>query len=121
MAQVWNWAWLTVAFLSELAALAGLAVWGWSVSGSTGPRVLTAVGAPLVAAVLWGLFAAPHAPVRVLVLTLVVKIGVLAAAALALLATGRPQLAIALALAALLSSVLSTGPEPAGVSGPVAG
>ena len=44
MAQVWNWTWLTVAFLAELAALAALAVWGWSAGGSTALRVLLAVG-----------------------------------------------------------------------------
>jgi hypothetical protein len=110
MAQVWNWTWLTVAFLAELAALAALAVWGWSAGGSTASRVLLAVGAPLVAAVLWGVFAAPSAPVRVLVLTVLVKIAVFGSAALTLLATGRPALAVGLAVAAVLSSVLSTPP-----------
>jgi uncharacterized protein DUF2568 len=120
MAQVWNWAWLTTAFLSELAALAALAVWGWSASGSSLVRVVLAVGAPLVAAVLWGVFAAPHAPVDVAVLTVLVKLVVFGAGVLALLATGHPRLAVALALAALLSSVLSPAPDAA-VSGPAAG
>jgi hypothetical protein len=121
MAQIWNWTWLTVAFLSELAALAALAAWGWSVPGTTAPRVLLAIGAPLVAAVLWGLFAAPSAPVGITALAVVVKIGVFGTAALALLAIGRPQLAVALAVAALLSSALSTPPAPARISGPAAG
>jgi hypothetical protein len=121
MAQIWNWTWLTVAFLAELAALAALAVWGWSVPGSTVPRVLLAVAAPLAAAVLWGVFAAPNAPMGGGVLSVVVKVAVFGAGTLALLATGHPKLAVALALAALLSSVLSTPPAPAGVSGPVAG
>ena len=121
MTQVWNWTWLTVAFLSELAALAALAAWGWSASASTGLRVLLAVAAPLVAAVLWGLFAAPAAPVGIAALTVVVKVAVFGAGTLALLATGHPKLAVALAVAALLSSVLSTPPAPAAVSGPVAG
>jgi hypothetical protein len=116
MAQVWNWTWLTVAFLSELAALAALAVWGWSVSDSTPVRIVLAVGTPLAAAVLWGVFAAPHAPVRVAALALLVKIVVFGAGVLALLATGSPRWAIALAVAALLSSLLS--PDAAAVSGP---
>src|SRR4051794_19398580 len=91
MAQIWNWTWLTVAFLSELAALAALAIWGWSASGSTALRVALAVGAAVLGAVLWGLFAAPNAPIRVLALTLAVKIGLFALAALALLATGHPR------------------------------
>jgi hypothetical protein len=113
MAQAWNWTWLTVAFLAELAALAALAVWGWSLGDSTGWRVVLAVAAPAVAAVLWGVFAAPRAPVRVPALTLLVKVVVFGAAVLALLSTGHPVLAVALAAAALLSSLLSTPPAQA--------
>ena len=69
MAHIWNWTWLTVAFLSELAALAALALWGWSTGGSTVSKVV-----------------------------------------LALVATGHPRLAAVLALAAVLSSFLSTPP-----------
>jgi hypothetical protein len=113
MAQVWNWTWLTVAFLAELAALAALAVWGWSVPDRTVWRLLLAVAVPAVAGVLWGVFAAPRAPVQVLALTLLVKLVVFGGAVLALFATGHPRLAIALAAAALLSSLLSTPPSAA--------
>jgi hypothetical protein len=113
MAQAWNWIWLTVAFLAELAALAALAVWGWSVGESTGSRVVLAAAAPAVAGVLWGVFAAPRAPVRVPVLTLLVKVVVFGGAVLALFAIGHPWPAVALAAAALLSSLLSTPPAPA--------
>jgi hypothetical protein len=110
MARTWNWVWLTVAFLAELAALAALAVWGWSAADSTGRRLALAVAAPAVAAVLWGVFAAPRAPVRVPALTVLVKVVVFGAAVLALFATGHPVLAVVLAAAALLSSLLSTPP-----------
>jgi hypothetical protein len=110
VAQVWNWFWLTVAFLAELAALVALAAWGWSSADSTGLRVALAVAAPAVAAVLWAVFAAPRAPVRVPALTVLVKVAVFGAAVLALVATGHPVLAILLAAAALLSSLLSTPP-----------
>jgi hypothetical protein len=110
MAQAWNWTWLTVAFLAELGALAALAVWGWTVGDSTGWRVLLAVAAPAVAAVLWGVFAAPRAPVRVPAITLLVKLAVFGGAVLALFAAGHPWPAIVLAAAALLSSLLSTPP-----------
>jgi hypothetical protein len=106
--------WLTVAFLAELAALIALAVWGWSVGDSTGGRVVLAVAVPTAAAVLWGVFAAPRAPVRIPVLTLLVKVAVFGSAVLALVATGSPWAAVGLAAAALLSSLLSTPPaEPA--------
>jgi hypothetical protein len=120
MARIWNWTWLTIAFLAELAALCALAVWGWSAGGSTPYRLLLAVGVPLVAAVLWGLFAAPRATVRVPALAIVVKVAVFGAAALALLAVGRPTLAIGLAAAAVLSAALSTPPgAPSLVSSPI--
>src|SRR4051794_41901994 len=83
MSQAWSWLWATVAFGSELAALAALAVGGWALPGSTTLRVVAAVGLPLVAAVLWGLFAAPHAVVHVAALALVTKVVVYGAAGLA--------------------------------------
>jgi hypothetical protein len=113
MAQAWNWLWLTVAFLAELAALAALAVWGWSAGGSTVWRLALAVAVPAVAGVLWGVFAAPRAPVQVFALTVLVKLVVFGGAVLALFVTGHPWLAVALAAAALLSSVLSTPPAVA--------
>ena len=113
MGGIGNVVWLTVAFLSELAALAALGLWGWSVEGSTAVRVLVAVGAPLVAAVLWGLFAAPQAPMQGVLLSLSVKVAVFGAGTLALVATGHPWLAALLAAAAVLSSALSTAPVPA--------
>jgi exosortase/archaeosortase len=111
MTQVWNGTWLTVAFLSELAALAALVVWGWSAGASTTSRVLLSAAAAGGAAVLWGLFAAPQAPVQVLALSLLVKVAVFGSAVLALIVTGHPRLAVALAVAALLSSVLSSPPD----------
>jgi hypothetical protein len=110
VARVWNWIWLTVAFLAELAALVALAVWGWSAVDSTSWRLVLAVAAPAAAGVLWGVFAAPRASVRVPVLTVLVKVLVFGAAVLALVATGHPVLAVTLAAAALLSSLLSTPP-----------
>jgi hypothetical protein len=116
MTQAWNWLWLTLAFAAELAALAALGHWGFVQGGSTATKVALGVGTPVVAAVLWGLFAAPQAVVRIAVLALLVKLLVFGSAVLALIATGHPRLAVALAVVALLSSVLSTPPE-AGAAG----
>jgi hypothetical protein len=57
------WTNATVAFGLELAALAVLGRGGWQLGGSTAVRLLLAVGLPVVAAVLWSLFAAPRAVV----------------------------------------------------------
>jgi hypothetical protein len=111
MTRAWNWLWLTVAFLAELAALAAFAVWGWSAVDPTTWRLVLAVAAPAVAGVLWGVFAAPRAPVQVPALTVLVKVVVFGAAVLALFATGHPVPAVVLAAAALLSSLLSTPPS----------
>ncbi len=122
MGNAWNAGLLALAFASELAALAALAFWGWTVPGSTLPRVLLAVGAPVLAAVLWGVFAAPRAPVRVLALAVLVKLLVFGSAVAALAATGHPRLAVVLAVAAAAGSLLSTPPTAnAPLSGPVAG
>src|SRR5687767_3853397 len=100
MATAWNWTWLTVAFLSELAALAALASWGWSASAAMAPRLLLAVGAPLLAGVLWGVFVSPQALVQVPALRVGVTLLVFGSGVLALVATGHPRLAVALAGAA---------------------
>ncbi|MGX5839856.1 YrdB family protein [Mesorhizobium sp. ArgA1] len=56
----WN---LTLRFLLELAALLGLGMGGWSLSGGW-LRWTFAVGLPLIAAALWGTFAVPNDPSR---------------------------------------------------------
>jgi multidrug transporter EmrE-like cation transporter len=115
---MWNWTWATVAFLSELAAVAALALAGFTVPSGTAARVLVGVGLPLVAAVLWALFAAPHAVVHVGALAVVTKVVVYGAAVGALLLAGHPWPAAVLAAAALLGSLLSPSPEDLSRSAP---
>ena len=114
MISTWQWTWAVVAFVSEIAALAALALWGFTTPSATASRVLLGIGVPLAAAVLWGLVAAPRAPVRSTAPTVATKLVVFGAAVLALTDTGHPVLAVALAVAALLGSLLSGA--PAGVS-----
>jgi hypothetical protein len=111
--------WLTAAFVSEIAALVALGYWGFTVDGPLALRIGLGIGAPAIAGVLWGVFAAPKAPVRIPALSILVKIVVFGSAVAALIATGHPWLALALALVAILGSVLSTPPTDVGpVSGP---
>lgn len=107
----WAWLWSAVAFLSELAALVALAYWGFTVPGATATRVLLGVGLPVVGAVLWGLFAAPRAVVRRAPLAVGTKVLVFGAAVLALAVRGHLVLALILAVAAALGSLLSPGPD----------
>lgn len=72
-----------LAFLVELAALAVLCAWGFHVGGTTAVRLLLGIGLPLLAAVAWGLVAAPRARYDVPALRLITKLVVLGGAAAA--------------------------------------
>jgi Protein of unknown function (DUF2568) len=84
MHELWRWGNLGLAFLVELAGLAIFAYWGWKTGNSTTTRLLFAIGLPAVAAVLWGLFAAPTATYGNPVLTAIVKVAFFGLAGLAL-------------------------------------
>jgi hypothetical protein len=79
------------AFLLELTALGIFGWWGATRGRSAASAVLLGAAAPLVAAVVWGLFAAPKARVRLpMIGVLVVKALVFGAATAALSALTRP-------------------------------
>ena len=98
-----------LAFVVELAALAMLAAWGFSTGGSV-TRVLLGIGLPVLAIVLWGLFAAPRARHRIPALKAVVMVLVLGGGAAA--SFGVLPLGWAVALTAVV--VLSTAWSHAG-------
>jgi hypothetical protein len=75
---------LGVAFLLELAALAALGYFGFRTGGALPVKLVLGAALPLVAAVLWGLFAAPQATFSVPALAVATKVLVFGAAALAL-------------------------------------
>lgn len=102
---------LTARFLCELAMLAALAFWGYVVG--EGPWAwLLGVGAPVVAAVVWGAFVAPRArfpvpaPVRVQI-----ELVLYAFAAVGLAAAGQPVAAVVLGIAGLVTSLLNESQE----------
>jgi hypothetical protein len=98
-----------LAFVLELLALGALAWWGADAGGGLAAKVALGAGAPVLAAVAWGLFAAPRARFRVpLAAVLVVKAIVFGLAAVALAATGRAGLAIAFAAVVVLNTALAT-------------
>lgn len=101
-----KWFLLAVAFALELAALAALGYWGFKTGGSTATKLALGLGAPILAAVIWGLFVAPKATVDNEALRIIFEIVVFGAAALALVAVGRTSLAIAFAAVALVDDVL---------------
>jgi hypothetical protein len=98
-----------LAFLLEIAALVALAFWGARTGTGTAAKTGLAIAAPLLAAVLWGLFAAPRARFAIpLAGQLAVKALVFGAATLALLTTGHPVLGSAFGTLVLLNTVAGT-------------
>src|SRR5215204_4204032 len=70
-------------------------------------RLGLGIGAPLVAAVIWGLFVAPRASIVVpSAVRLVIEVAIFGLATLGLVAAGRPHLALALGIAYVLDRVL---------------
>lgn len=55
---------LILRFVLELCALAALAYWGYQTGQGLAAKILLAAGAVVVAAVLWGIFAAPSSSRR---------------------------------------------------------
>jgi hypothetical protein len=97
---------LAVRFALELAALVALGYWGFTTEGGTVKKIVLGLGAPLLAAVLWGLFASPKARFGNAVRQAAVEIAVFGSAALALAAARHTQLAVAFAVVAVVDSVL---------------
>ncbi len=98
-----------LAFLVEIMALVILADWGWHHGEPSRTRLLQAIGAPLLAAVVWGMFAAPRARFAVpLAAQLTVKALVFGAAVWALLDLRLPALAVLFALVVTVNTVAGT-------------
>ena len=105
---------LAFRFLLELAALAAIGYWGWAQHAGVW-RFVLAIGLPLLAAALWGIFRVPgdasssgRAPVAVPgAVRLLLELAFFALATWALFAAGQPVLAWILGLAVLLHYALS--------------
>lgn len=106
MTQAFQWTNLTVAFVLELCALGALGWWGVHAGGGTLGKAALGIGAPLVAAVLWGIFAAPHATVPNPVAGFATKVLVFGLAALGLAAVDHPRLALVFAGAVVINALL---------------
>ena len=74
MQEIWRMGNLGLAFAVELAGLGIFAWWGWRTGSGTPVKLLLAIGIPILAAVVWGLFAAPTANYGNPVVTTIVKI-----------------------------------------------
>src|SRR4051794_17811135 len=98
---------LAVAFLLELCMLGALGYWGFTTGSNTITKIALGIGAPLLAAVFWGLFLAPKSVVKVRESwRLLLKVAVFAVAVAALFAAGQPSLGWLLAIAFAINTVL---------------
>jgi hypothetical protein len=98
---------LAVRFLLELCALGALGYWGFVVGGNPVVKPALGLGAPLLAAAVWGTFVAPKAVVPLnMPLRLVPEALVFGSAVAALFATGHPLLAVCLAVLAAVNRAL---------------
>lgn len=109
------WANLLTIFGVELAGLAAFGLWGAQAVSPAPGRWALAIAVPLTAAVLWGLFCAPRASIPLNgPAVAAIKLAMLAAAVLALIAAELPRWAVALAAVALVTALLAqTLPNPA--------
>lgn len=94
-------------FALELCAVAALAYWGLQAARGQAVRLMLAIGSPVAAAVVWGTFVAPKAP---LLLSEPFRLGaslaVFGLAAAALVAAGRRELGLVFAAVAALNTAL---------------
>ncbi len=98
---------LGITFLLELCMLAALAFAGFQVNGSLYLKIGLAIGAPLLAAVIWGRFMAPTAARRLTGISyLLLKLILFAVAAIALVFAGQPALAVIFATVSVINQVL---------------
>jgi hypothetical protein len=91
--QAFAWGVLALVFVDELLAMAAFGVWGWQVGT---PRWLLVIVLPLLAMIVWGLFASPKARLGGGLRRPVAKVVVFGLACLALWDAGHHGWAIAL-------------------------
>lgn len=98
---------LALRFLLELCLLAALAYWGFQTGVGLPARLGLGLGAPLLAAVVWGVFVAPASRRRVpLPWRLFLEAVLFGAAVAGLAAAGQPALAVVFGLVVVVNSAL---------------
>ena len=101
-----------LAFVLELAALAALAVWGFTLDAAWPLRLVLGLGAPILMIVVWGLLLAPRAARRlVMPWLLVAKLVVFGVAATALAGAGHAHLAVVFGVLVVLNLGLAAAWE----------
>jgi hypothetical protein len=98
---------LLVRFLLELCLLAAVGYWGFKTHSSWELKILFGIGLPLLIAALWGMFVAPKAAYQLDgVLYLAAEFVLLGSGAVALFASGKPNMAWIYAIMVVANKVL---------------
>jgi hypothetical protein len=98
---------LALRFFLELCALGALGYWGFKTGRGLIVKVGLGIGAPLLAALVWGMLGAPDAPVLLPEpLHLLLELMIFGLAAVALYDAGHPRLAWVFGLAFVINRVL---------------
>ena len=98
---------LLLRFLLELCALGALGYWGFKTGSGAIMKIALGVGAPLVAAVVWGTFVSPQAPVQLPgLVVLILQALVFGSATAGLVATGHRTLALVFGVIVVINAVL---------------
>jgi hypothetical protein len=98
---------LALRFFLELGALAGLGYWGFRTGASSIAKIGLGLGAPLLMAVVWGLFIAPKALIPAPTgLRVLLELVVFGSAVLALVRAGQPVIAGVFALLVIVNEIL---------------
>ncbi len=100
---------LGLRFLLELGILAAAGYWGFKTRVQTSAKIALGIGAPLLIALLWGIFLAPASPRRLAEpWRLLAEVIIFGVAITALYSTGAHYLAGAFALMVVLNKILLT-------------
>jgi hypothetical protein len=98
---------LALRFLLELCALGALGYWGFKTGNAVITKIVLGVGVPLVAAVVWGTFVSPQAPVQLPgLLVLILQVLVFGSAAASLVVTGHRTLALVFVVIVVINAIL---------------
>jgi hypothetical protein len=98
---------LVLRFLLELCALFALGYWGFHTGKSLILKIVLAFGAPLIVAVVWGIFGSPGAPVKLSApLHLLLELMVFGLPIVALYAAGKPGLSFVFGLVVIINRSL---------------
>ena len=98
---------LAIRFLLELCVLIAVGYWGFKTGSGWFLKILLGIGAPLLIAIIWGLFAAPKAAYRLDgFMLLLLELVVFGSGVAALVATGNEAIAWGFAVIAVINRVL---------------